>query len=370
MFCCAPNEKAVGRSDAMMMVGWKTTWFCFLVTTASLSCTRRTAVSALNTVPWKSIIDGGHTASSHHNSRRGYDASSRLTIQQRQAVADATTTTMADAEQQQRPLFMYNSLSREKEVFRPRERNDSAAGGGNTVVKTTVTMYTCGPTVYDVAHLGNFRAFLTYDLLKRVLLYLGYRVRHVCNITDIDDKIITRANERNIALGQIGSALTEPYEAAFLHDLQSLNCLPATVYPRATQHVPVMIRFVQDLARKGLAYETNDGSWYFATQERPALRYGQQLVQLNYDDMVEQKETGVENADDKRHFADFCLWKAYKEGIDRADAAWDSATFVAQRVGSDIDEDDRRPRVLKNADGINRGHGPSRSSSWDDRVGT
>jgi cysteinyl-tRNA synthetase len=339
MFCVAPNEKAVGRSDATMMVGWKTkAWFCFLVkTTVSLSCTRRVAL-AFNTAPWQSILDG-HKAFSHFSNRR---YASRQTTQLQ--AADAPTT-VADAEQ--RPLLMYNSLSREKEVFRPRKRN-SAAGGGNggetvtekNTVPTVVTMYTCGPTVYDVAHLGNFRAFLTYDLLKRVLLYLGYRVRHVCNITDIDDKIIIRANERQIAMGQIGAALTEPYEAAFLHDLQSLNCLPATVYPRATQHVPVMIRFVQDLAQKGLAYETNDGSWYYATQEKPALRYGQQLVQLNYDDMVEQKETGVENADDKRHFADFCLWKAYKEGIDRADAAWDSTTFVAQRVGSDMDEDD------------------------------
>jgi cysteinyl-tRNA synthetase len=226
---------------------------------------------------------------------------------------------------------MYNSKSREKSVFQPRRNN------GDTTT-TTVTMYTCGPTVYDAAHLGNFRAFLTYDLLKRVLLYLGYNVRHVCNITDIDDKIIKRANEQKIAVGQI-STLTERYETAFLRDLQSLNCRPATVYPRATEHVPVMIRFVQDLAHQGLAYETTDGSWYFDTQQMP--RYGQQLVQLNYDEMMEQKETGVENADGKHHFADFCLWKAYKEDSDRADAVWDSSMFMGQetQVGTDSDDD-------------------------------
>jgi len=206
-------------------------------------------------------------------------------------------------------LSLYNSQTRQKEVFAKRRQDP-------------VSMYTCGPTVYDAAHVGNFRAFLTYDVLKRVLLYLGYRhVQHVCNITDVDDKILQRANEMGLKVGDI-SQLTQRYERQFMHDLAQLHCLPATKYPRATEHIPAMLRLVQDLAVQDLAYQTDDGSWYFDTQ-RQAGRYGQQLVQLNFDDMMEQKTT--ENADGKRHFADFCLWKAFKEGVDRDDAAWSSS---------------------------------------------
>jgi len=182
-------------------------------------------------------------------------------------------------------------------------------------------MYTCGPTVYDSAHVGNFRAFLTYDVLKRVLLYLGFDVTHVCNITDVDDKIIKRANEMGL---KDVSELTLKFEDRFLQDLQQLHCVPATHYPRATEYVESMLQFIQDLHEKDLAYCTDDGSWYFDTQQQ-AGNYGQQLVKLSFDDMLEQKET--ENADGKRHFADFCLWKAFKDGIDREDAAWSSSEY-------------------------------------------
>jgi len=177
-------------------------------------------------------------------------------------------------------------------------------------------MYTCGPTVYDYAHIGNFRAFLTYDLLKRVLSYLGYDVVHVCNLTDVDDKIINRANEMNV---RDVKELTNKYEKEFMTDLALLNVVPATHYPRATEHIQEMMDIIVELEAKGLAYETEDGSWYFRTQKQPG--YGKQLVDLNYDDM-EQTERG--EADGKEHFADFCLWKSYKDGIDRPDAAWSS----------------------------------------------
>jgi tRNA synthetases class I (C) catalytic domain len=223
-------------------------------------------------------------------------------------------------------LTMYNSRTRQKEPFvaqqelllaqQQQQQQQQTVSENNDVnndktknlitrspKKITVTMYTCGPTVYDYAHIGNFRAFLTYDLLKRVLLYLGYNVLHVCNITDVDDKIIQKANAQELPIGQI-QTITKFYTEKFQQDLRALSCIPATYYPRATDHIPAMIRFVQDLAtpmsiatsttgvmyennddddddddtivdsatttRKSippLAYEAEDGSWYFDTQQ-------------------------------------------------------------------------------------------------------
>jgi cysteinyl-tRNA synthetase len=178
-------------------------------------------------------------------------------------------------------------------------------------------MYTCGPTVYDYAHVGNFRAFLTYDLIKRVLLYFGYEVVHICNLTDVDDKIIVRANEQSI---KDITTLTRRFENCFLDDLKSLNIIPATQYPRATEHIQEMMDMILELASKDLAYETDDGSWYFATSKKPG--YGEQLVQLNVDEM-ETTERG--ESEMKRDVQDFALWKAYKPGIDRDDASWESS---------------------------------------------
>jgi cysteinyl-tRNA synthetase len=235
------------------------------------------------------------------------------------------STTEEESVTEPKQLKLYNSRTRRKEVFIPQQQTHDPKN------KITVTMYTCGPTVYDSAHIGNFRAFLTYDLLKRVLLYLGYEVVHICNITDVDDKIIKKANQQGLPIGSI-QTLTQFYETAFFQDLQRLSCVPANYYPRATEHVPAMMRFIQDLAvpldasTPPLAYETADGSWYFDTQQLPGGTYGKQLVDLNYEEMEQQKET-VENAEGKKHFADFCLWKAYKEGYDREDSAWSSAQF-------------------------------------------
>jgi cysteinyl-tRNA synthetase len=211
-----------------------------------------------------------------------------------------------DQKKKEQPLLMlYNSLTRTKQPLEP-------------LHPPRFAMYTCGPTVYDSAHIGNFRAFLTYDVLKRVLLYLGYDVEHVCNLTDIDDKIIQRANQ--LKAPSIRD-ITDKYAELFLEDLRALNVVPATHYPRATNHVQDMADMIRGLHDKGLAYETSDGSWYFDTQQQPS--YGTQLVQLNFDEMM--KDGGAEDDDvdaEKKHFADFCLWKAFKEGIDRGDAAW------------------------------------------------
>ena len=209
-------------------------------------------------------------------------------------------------------LILFNSKSKSKEPMVPLQQKK-------------VSMYTCGPTVYDYAHVGNFRAFLTYDLIKRVLLYFGYEVEHICNLTDVDDKIINRANEQNI---DVITDLTLKYEELFMQDLIALNVILADKYPRATDHIQEMMDMILELAEKGLAYETEDGSWYFATDKKEG--YGEQLVQLNSDEM-ETTERG--ESEFKRNVQDFCLWKAFKPGIDREDAAWESQDIKKGRPG-------------------------------------
>lgn len=210
--------------------------------------------------------------------------------------------------------MLFNSKTRKKEEFCPLDENGK------------VSMYTCGPTVYDYAHVGNFRAFLTYDLVKRILTYFGYNVEHVCNLTDVDDKIIQRANEQNL---DDVTELTLHFEKCFMEDLEALNIIKANHYPRATQHVDDMMNMIRTLKEKDLAYETTDGSWYFRTQSQSG--YGQQLVQLDYDSMRSDEEDTSSSA--KEHFADFCLWKAFKPGVDRDDAAWEASDIAKGRPG-------------------------------------
>ena len=173
--------------------------------------------------------------------------------------------------------------------------------------------------------MGNFRAFLTYDLIKRVLLYFGYDVDHICNLTDVDDKIINRANDQGIPNVL---ELTRKFEELFMNDLKALNVIPAGKYPRATEHIPEMMEMILGLGEKGLAYETPDGSWYFATNKKEG--YGEQLVDLNWDEM-ETSERG--EGDMKRNPQDFCLWKAFKPGVDREDSAWESDKIQKGRPG-------------------------------------
>lgn len=146
-------------------------------------------------------------------------------------------------------LKVYNTLSRSKEEFEPLE-------------KDMVGMYCCGPTVYDVPHLGNYRSFVMSDNIRRYLQYLGYRVKLVMNITDIDDKTIEKSEELGIPL----SEYTRKYEKIFFEGLKELNVLPADHYPRATENVDAMLKIVGDLEEKGLAYERG-GSVYFDVSE-------------------------------------------------------------------------------------------------------
>ena len=200
-------------------------------------------------------------------------------------------------------LRLYNTLTRQVEPFAP-------ADG------TTVRMYTCGPTVYNPAHLGNFRTFLFEDLMRRVLALRGWRVHQVMNLTDVDDKIIKRAQEK----GQTITEVTEPVIAIFHRDREYLRIQPAEQYPRATDFIPQMIALVERLVARDVAYQAEDGSVYFAIARFPG--YGR----LSRLDTREIKAGARVIQDDysKENAQDFALWKAAKPEDEATGAAWDS----------------------------------------------
>ena len=200
-------------------------------------------------------------------------------------------------------LVLYNTLTRRKEPFAP-------ADGA------TVRMYSCGPTVYKPAHLGNFRTFLFVDLLRRTLMLRGWRVRQVMNLTDVDDKIITAADAAGVRIDEI----TRPVESIFHADREYLRIQSAELYPRATAYIPQMIALVERLVARDVAYVAEDGSVYFAIARFPG--YGK-LSRLDTREVksgarVSQDEYAKENAQD------FALWKRAKPEDERTGAAWDS----------------------------------------------
>ena len=164
-------------------------------------------------------------------------------------------------------------------------------------------MYTCGPTVYDYAHIGNFRAFLFEDLVKRWLEYRGYEVTHVMNLTDVDDKTIKGSQKQQIPLEQY----TEHYASAFFEDIKALNIKPADHYPKATSHIPEMVTLVKTLIQKGYAYKSQDGSIYYAINK--FKNYGKlshiKVAALKAGARVRTDEYAKEEAQD------FALWKAW-----------------------------------------------------------
>jgi cysteinyl-tRNA synthetase len=198
---------------------------------------------------------------------------------------------------------LYNTLTRQVEPFAP-------ADG------TTVRMYTCGPTVYNPAHLGNFRTFLFEDLMRRVLALRGWKVHQVMNLTDVDDKIIKRAREQGKTITQV----TEPVIEIFHRDRAYLRIQPAEAYPRATDYIPQMIALVETLIARGVAYQAEDGSVYFAIAKFP--QYGR----LSRLDTREIKAGARVIQDDysKENAQDFALWKAAKPEDEETGAAWDS----------------------------------------------
>jgi cysteinyl-tRNA synthetase len=200
-------------------------------------------------------------------------------------------------------FLLYNTLTRQVEPFAP-------ADG------TRVRMYTCGPTVYNPAHLGNFRTFLFEDLLRRALALRGWQVEQVMNLTDVDDKIIKRANERGLTIRQV----TDPVVDIFHAHREYLRIQPAEHYPRATDFIPQMITLVERLIAKGVAYQADDQSVYFAIDKFP--EYGR----LSRLDTRELKTGARVSADEysKENAQDFALWKSAKDEDERVEAAWDS----------------------------------------------
>lgn len=186
-------------------------------------------------------------------------------------------------------LQLYNTLTRKVEDFVP-------------LNAPKVGVYTCGPTVYDFAHIGNLRTYIFEDLLQRVLEENGFEVMRVMNITDIDDKIIKKAKEKNIPIEEI----TRPFEELFLEDLNELNIKRPNVLPRATEHIEAMVRYVEVLVEKGFGYVEEDGSVYFDISKFPG--YGK-LSQL---DNREVKVGARVKADEysKDDAQDFALWKS------------------------------------------------------------
>ncbi|HET7585459.1 MAG TPA: cysteine--tRNA ligase [Gemmatimonadaceae bacterium] len=200
-------------------------------------------------------------------------------------------------------FLLYNTLTRSVERFEPADGE-------------TVRMYTCGPTVYDPAHLGNFRTFLFEDLLHRALEYAGWKVKQIMNLTDVDDKIIKRAYERGVTIDQV----TEPMVEVFHRDREFLRIRRADAYPKATEHVPEMIDLLRQLIDRGLAYQAEDGSLYFAIARFPS--YGK-LSRLD----LRQIQPGARVAADdynKEDVRDFALWKAAKPEDEATGAVWES----------------------------------------------
>jgi cysteinyl-tRNA synthetase len=210
-------------------------------------------------------------------------------------------------------LRLYNTLSRQVEPFVP-------------VVPGRVSMYTCGPTVWNFAHIGNFRTFLFEDLLRRWLEAEDLEVFHVMNLTDVDDRIIREASAR----GQSIRDFTSPFAQAFFEDRDYLRIRPAHEYPRATEFVTPMIALVEGLLSNGTAYRGEDGSVYFAIQRFPA--YGR-LSQLARRELKTGASGRVSTDEyDKENAQDFALWKAARPEDEAVGAAWD-APFGRGRPG-------------------------------------
>ena len=210
-------------------------------------------------------------------------------------------------------LRLHNTLSRTTEPFEP-------------LAAPRVTLYTCGPTVYNYAHIGNFRTFLFEDLLRRWLEASGYEVFHVMNLTDVDDRTIAAARAGGVSLREH----VEPFARAFFEDRDYLRIRPAHAYPRATDYVGPMIALTQSLLDKGVAYRGEDGSVYFAIAKFPAYGRLSRLDRRELKTGASERVTADEYA--KEDARDFVLWKAAKPDDEAVGAAWD-APFGRGRPG-------------------------------------
>lgn len=201
-------------------------------------------------------------------------------------------------------LKLFNTETRQKEIFEPAEKKE-------------VTLYTCGPTIYNFAHIGNFRTYVFEDLLRRTLEFLGYRVHQVMNLTDVDDKTIRGALAQKVSL----QTFTDTYKKAFFEDLKTLNIEPVEHYPAATDYIGQMIVMVEELLAKGIAYKGHDESIYFSIKKFPS--YGR-LSHLESRELKEGASERVSSDEyDKDNASDFVLWKAYDKERD-GDIYWES----------------------------------------------
>jgi cysteinyl-tRNA synthetase len=196
-------------------------------------------------------------------------------------------------------LHLYNTMSGRIEEFHPLRDNE-------------VRMYACGPTVYDYGHIGNFRTFVAVDLLRRFLRQSGYKIHHVMNITDVDDKIIRNSARDGVTVQQY----TAKYEKAFLEDAAMIGIEQPSIV-RATEHIPEMADFVAKLVAKEIAYRADDGSYYFRIAKFP--KYGK-LSKKDFSNMLDGARVDVDEYD-KDSARDFALWKAPKPG----EASWETA---------------------------------------------
>ncbi len=196
-------------------------------------------------------------------------------------------------------LRLFNTLSAKVEEFQPQQDH-------------LVRMYSCGPTVYDYGHVGNFRTFVFVDILRRFLEQSGYKLKHVMNITDVDDKIIRNAAQQGVTVGEY----TKKYEQAFREDMQTLSLETPELIVRATENIPDMAAFIAGLEQKGYAYRADDGSYYFRIAKFP--EYGK-LSKKDFAGMEAGARVDVDEYD-KDNARDFALWKAPKPG----EASWDT----------------------------------------------
>jgi len=197
-------------------------------------------------------------------------------------------------------LKFYNSLGRELQPFEP-------------ISEGEVKMYTCGPTVWNYAHIGNFRTFVFEDVLRRYLKFKGFKVYHVMNITDVEDKIIKGIRQTHKSLKE----LTALYESAFMEDLATLGIEKAELYPRATDHIADMVKLIKALQAKGFAYTASDGSVYFQVSKFKA--YGA-LSGVKLDSLKPAGRVSSDHYEEKMEAADFALWKAWDK--DDGDVFW------------------------------------------------
>jgi cysteinyl-tRNA synthetase len=217
-------------------------------------------------------------------------------------------------------LKLFNTLSRSVQDFAPLDPAGHRVG-----------MYCCGPTVYDFAHIGNWRTFVFGDLVRRYLEFKGFTVQHVMNITDVDDKIIKRVRETNTALGQF----TAQFESAFFEDMKTLNCRMPHQTPRATDHIPEIISLIETLLARGIAYKAGDGSIYFSIDKyrKEGHTYGR-LLNLNLDALRAGQRVASDEYE-KESVADFALWKARVP--EDGDVFWKSDSLGEGRPGWHIE---------------------------------